>query len=379
VFTFRILVVFGTRPEAIKMAPVISELNQHDALETFICVTSQHQQMLNQVLEVFQITPDFDLQVMTRNQTLTEITIRILQGMEQILAQLNPDLVLVHGDTTTTFSVSLAAAYRKIGLGHIEAGMRTHQKYVPYPEELNRRLVGSLADLHFAPTQKEAMHLYREGITKESVCITGNTVIDALKMTIQKNYHHPLLEITQGKKIILITAHRRENLGKPMENMFRAIRRLVDIHPEVVALFPTHLNPIIRKKANMLLQNHPRIFLINPLHVVDFHNIAARSYLILTDSGGIQEEAPSLHVPVLIMRDITERPEVVNTGAAKLVGTDEKRILEEASHLITDEKCYKAMTGLSNPYGDGNASKRIVQRLLHYFDLSDDLPIPFHS
>jgi UDP-N-acetylglucosamine 2-epimerase (non-hydrolysing) len=377
VLMLRILVVFGTRPEAIKMAPLISELHRHHELKTFICVTSQHQQMLNQVLEVFQITPDFDLKIMTNHQTLTEITTRVLQGMEQVLEQVNPDFVLVHGDTTTTLSVSLAAVYRKIGIGHIEAGMRTHQKYLPYPEELNRRLVGGLADLHFAPTQKEANHLYREGVGKESVYITGNTVIDALKMTVRKNYHHPLLEYIQGKKLILVTAHRRENLGEPMGNMFRAIRRLVETHTDVVVVFPIHLNPVIQEKAKELLGNHPQIFLIPPLHVIDFHNFAARAYLILTDSGGIQEEAPSLQVPVLVMRDVTERPEVVTAGAAKLIGTGEANIFNEASHLILNDKAYKSMTKIRNPYGDGNASKRIVQGILYHFGFSNHLPIPF--
>ncbi|WP_028778797.1 non-hydrolyzing UDP-N-acetylglucosamine 2-epimerase [Shimazuella kribbensis] len=376
---FRILVVFGTRPEAIKMAPLICELHKHDELETFICVTSQHQQMLDQVLEIFQITPDFDLKAMTNRQTLTDITIRVLHGMEQVLEQVKPDLVLVHGDTTTTLSVSLAAVYRKIDVGHIEAGMRTHQKYLPYPEELNRRLVACLADLHFAPTHKEASHLYREGISKESVYITGNTAIDVLKMTIHENYEHPLLEQVQGKKMILITAHRRENLGEPMDHMFRAIRRLVETHSDVVAVFPIHLNPIIREKANILLQSHPRILLTDPLDVIEFHNIAARSYFILTDSGGIQEEAPTIQVPVLVMRDITERPEVVNVGAAKLVGTLEKRIFEEGSFLIKDKNAYQSMRGIINPYGDGEASKRIVQGILHHYGLADYLPSPFDS
>jgi UDP-N-acetylglucosamine 2-epimerase (non-hydrolysing) len=374
---FRILVVFGTRPEAIKMIPLINELRKHKQLETFICVTSQHQQMLTQVLEIFKINPDFDLKAMTDRQTLTDITIRVLQGMHQVLEQLKPDLVLVHGDTTTTFSVSLAAVYQKIEVGHVEAGMRTHQKYLPYPEELNRRLVASLADLHFAPTNKEADHLYREGISKESVYITGNTAIDVLKMTIQEDYDHPLFKQVLGKKMILITAHRRENLGEPMDNMFRAIRRLVETHSDVVAVFPIHLNPIIRKKANSLLQNHPKIFLIDPLDVVEFHNIAARAYFILTDSGGIQEEAPTIQVPVLIMRDITERPEVVNVGAAKLVGTNEKRIFEEGSYLIKDKNAYQSMRGIINPYGDGEASKRIVQGILHHYGLTKQPPSSF--
>ncbi|MCH5586683.1 UDP-N-acetylglucosamine 2-epimerase (non-hydrolyzing) [Shimazuella sp. AN120528] len=373
----RILVVFGTRPEAIKMSPLIYELQQHPDLETFLCVTSQHRQMLKQVLKAFHLKPNFDLEVMTDHQTLTEITYRVLVGMETVLNQLKPDLVLVHGDTTTTFSVSLAAAYQQIKVGHVEAGMRTHQKYLPYPEELNRRLVGSLADLHFAPTDKEANHLYREGISKDSVYITGNTAIDALSMTIQENYDHPLIKQVQGKKMILITAHRRENLGEPMDNMFQAIRRLVETYSDVVAVFPIHLNPIIQKKANSILRHHPRILLVDPLDVMDFHNIAARSYLILTDSGGIQEEAPSLHAPVLVMRDVTERPEVVRVGAAKLVGTDENRIFEEASILIKDRKAYQSMTGINNPYGDGKASKRIVQGILHHYRLTDYPPTPF--
>jgi UDP-N-acetylglucosamine 2-epimerase (non-hydrolysing) len=359
------------------MAPLISELHKHKEWELTICVTSQHKQMLKQVLDVFQITPDFDLEVMTNQQTLTEVTTRVLEGMAGVLEQVNPNLVLVHGDTTTTFSVSLAAAYRKICIGHIEAGMRTHQKYLPYPEEINRRLVGCLADLHFAPTEQEADHLYQEGVAKESVYITGNTVIDALKTTIQEDYYHPLLEQIEGKKLILITVHRRENIGEPMENMFRAIRRLIEANLNTVAVFPIHLNPVIRERANLLLGNHPRIFLIDPLNVIDFHNFAARSHFILTDSGGIQEEAPSLQVPVLVMRDITERPEVVKVGGAKLVGIDQEVIYKESSRLLLDCKVHQAMTGINNPYGDGQASERIVQGIKHYFGLSDNAPIPF--
>jgi UDP-N-acetylglucosamine 2-epimerase (non-hydrolysing) len=375
---FRILVVFGTRPEAIKMAPLISELRKHrKKWDVFICITSQHQHMLKQVLEVFQIKPDFDLNVMTNRQTLTEVTTRVLVGMEKVFDQLNPNLVLVHGDTTTTFSVSLAAAYRKICIGHIEAGMRTYKKYQPYPEELNRRLVGVLADLHFAPTQREANYLYQEGVAKETVYITGNTVIDALKTTVRKDYRNSLLDQIQEKKMILITAHRRENIGESMEKMFRAIRRLVEVHPNVAAVFPVHLNPVIREKATSLLGNHPRIYLIDPLNVIDFHNLAARSHFILTDSGGIQEEAPSLKVPVLVMRHVTERPEAVSAGVAKLVGTDETMIFEEGSRLILDDAAHRAMTGTDNPYGDGWASERIVQGILYYFGLSDHPPAPF--
>jgi UDP-N-acetylglucosamine 2-epimerase (non-hydrolysing) len=377
VIPFRILVVFGTRPEAIKMAPLIKELSQHKQFETLVCITSQHQQMLNQVLKIFKIKPDYDLKSMTEKQTLSEITIRILQGMEKIVKQVKPDLVLVHGDTTTTFSVSLAAVYQKVDVGHVEAGMRTYQKYLPYPEELNRRLVGSLADLHFAPTNKEAEHLYQEGIAKKFVYVTGNTAIDGLKMTIQKDYSHPLLAKNQNKKIILVTTHRRENIGEPMERIFRGIRRLIEIHTDTVAIFPVHLNPIIREKAQSILLNHPRILLVPPLHVIDFHNIAARSYLILTDSGGIQEEAPTLQVPLLIMRDVTERPEVVHIGAAKLIGTEEKQIVEEGSYLLQNKNAYQSMTKKINPYGDGNASKRIVQGILHYYGFSKHAPTPF--
>jgi UDP-N-acetylglucosamine 2-epimerase (non-hydrolysing) len=361
------------------MTPLIYELQHHPAFETFICVTSQHQQMLQQVIEEFHLKPDFDLKIMTNHQTLTEVTYRVLQGMEPILNHLKPDMVLVHGDTTTTFSVSLASAYQQIKIGHVEAGMRTHQKYLPYPEEMNRKLVGCLADLHFAPTKKEADHLYREGISKDAVYITGNTAIDTLGMTVQKNFNHPVIKQPQGHKLILVTAHRRENLGKAMDNMFRAIHRLVETHSDVVVVFPIHLNPLIQKKANFLLGHHPRILLIDPLNVIDFHNIAARSYLILTDSGGIQEEAPTLQVPVLVMRDVTERPEVVNAGAAKLVGTEENQIFEEANFLIKDRKVYQSMIGIDNPYGDGKASKRIIKGILHHYGLSNFRPTSFHS
>lgn len=376
-FIFKILAVFGTRPEAIKMAPLINELKACKKYKVYICVTSQHQQMLKQVLEIFKIKPDFDLNVMTHRQTISEITKRVLVGMEKILEQVNPHLVLVHGDTTTTFSVSLAAAYRKICIGHVEAGMRTHQKYYPFPEELNRCLVRVLADIHFAPTQSEAKYLYQEGVSKDNVYITGNTVIDALKVTVSKDYRNSILDQIKGKKMVLITAHRRENLGKPMENMFRAIRRLVEMHTQIVAVFPVHLNPDIREKANSLLGNHPRIYLINPLNVIDFHNLVARSHFILSDSGGIQEEAPSLNVPVLVMRNVTERSEAMIVGATKLVGTDEKTIFNEGSRLILDETARRAMIGTGNPYGDGQASKRIVQGINYHFGLSNHHPTPF--
>lgn len=374
---FRILVAFGTRPEAIKMAPLIRELRNQGNLDVYICVTSQHRHMLKQVLEVFKISPDFDLNIMSNHQTLTEVTTRVLTGMDKILKKVNPHLVLVHGDTTTTFSVALASAYRKICIGHVEAGMRTFEKYHPYPEELNRRLVSVMADLHFAPTQREANYLYQEGVTKETVFITGNTVIDALKTTVRKDYRHPITKQILGKKLILVTAHRRENLGKPMENMFRAIRRLVESHLDVVAIFPVHLNPEIREKANIMLGNHARIHLTDPLNIVDFHNLASRARLILTDSGGIQEEAPSFGVPVLVMRHVTERPEVITTGSAKLVGTDETMIFEEGSRLIMDDDAHNAMISKENPYGDGLASERIVQGIFYHFGLSKYPPAPF--
>lgn len=374
---FRILVVFGTRPEAIKLVPLIGQLRKYQEWETLICVTSQHRQMLQQVLDVFQLTPEFDLGVMADNQSLTEVTTRVLVGMEQVLEQVKPDLLLVHGDTTTTFAVSLAAAYRKITIGHVEAGMRTHEKYLPYPEELNRRIVGSLADLHFAPTKQEAMNLVQEGVTEPSIFITGNTAIDVLQLTVQKDYRHALLTQIKGKKMILVTAHRRENLGEPMMQMFRAIRRLIEVHDDVAVVFPIHLNPAVRKLASSTLNNHPRILLVEPLNVIDFHNFAARAYLILTDSGGIQEEAPTLQVPVLIMRSLTERPEVVTVGAAELVGTEEELIFRETSQLLVDEQAYQAMRGKRNPYGDGRASSRIVQAIRYYFGLTDQSPDSF--
>lgn len=359
----KIMVVFGTRPEAIKMCPLVKELKIRKNLETIVCVTGQHRQMLDQVLETFDITPDFDLSIMKKQQTLFDVTINILDKMRDVLAEVKPDVVLVHGDTSTTFVTALACFYLQIPVGHVEAGLRTHNIYSPYPEEFNRQAVGLVAKYHFSPTEQSRDNLLKEGKKDSSIYITGNTVIDALKTTVQENYMHKHIEWASNSRLIMITAHRRENLGQPMRNMFSAIKRIVDETPDIKVIYPIHMNPIVREAANEILGDNDRIRIIEPLEVLDFHNFMAKSYLILTDSGGVQEEAPSLGKPVLVMRDTTERPEGIEAGTLKLVGTDEEVIYSAFKELLENESEYKRMSKASNPYGDGESCKRIVDIL----------------
>ncbi|ALQ70698.1 UDP-N-acetylglucosamine 2-epimerase (non-hydrolyzing) [Bacillus cereus] len=365
----KVMTIFGTRPEAIKMAPLVLELQKHpDKIESIVTVTAQHRQMLDQVLSIFGITPDFDLNIMKDRQTLIDITTRGLEGLDKVMKEAKPDIVLVHGDTTTTFIASLAAFYNQIPVGHVEAGLRTWDKYSPYPEEMNRQLTGVMADLHFSPTAKSATNLQKENKDESSIFITGNTAIDALKTTVKETYSHPVLEKLGNDRLVLMTAHRRENLGEPMRNMFRAIKRLVDKHEDVQVVYPVHMNPVVRETANDILGDHGRIHLIEPLDVIDFHNVAARSYLMLTDSGGVQEEAPSLGVPVLVLRDTTERPEGIEAGTLKLAGTDEETIFSLADELLSNKEAHDEMSKASNPYGDGRASERIVEAILQHFN-----------
>jgi UDP-N-acetylglucosamine 2-epimerase (non-hydrolysing) len=374
----KVMTIFGTRPEAIKMAPLVLELKKHSELiEPIVTVTAQHRQMLDQVLEIFDIKPDYDLNIMKDRQTLTEITVRALEGLDDVMKKVKPDLVLVHGDTTTTFVASLAAFYNQIAVGHVEAGLRTWNKYSPFPEEMNRQLTGVIADLHFAPTKKAYENLINENKKPDSIFITGNTAIDALKTTVTDSYKHDILEKIGDDRMILLTAHRRENLGESMRNMFRAIKRIVQEHEDVQVVYPVHLNPAVREVADEILGNDPRIHLIEPLGVFDFHNLAARAFLILTDSGGVQEEAPSLGVPVLVLRDTTERPEGIEAGTLKLAGTNEETIYSMARELLNNRSEYEKMAKASNPYGDGQASKRIVQAILYYFGKAKSAPAPF--
>lgn len=373
----KIMTVFGTRPEAIKMAPLVHELRQYEELEPFVCVTAQHRQMLDQVLEIFAIEADADLNIMKERQTLTQVTTRVLEGLDDVMKTEKPDMVLVHGDTTTTFAASLAAMYNQIPVGHVEAGLRTWNKYSPFPEEMNRQLTGVMSDLHFAPTSQAADNLKREDKPVEAIHITGNTVIDALKTTVRDDYSHPVLEEFADKKLVLMTAHRRENLGEPMARMFRAIRRLVDKHEDIAVVYPVHLNPVVQEAAAKYLGEHPRIQLIAPLDAVDFHNFMSRAHLILTDSGGIQEEAPAFGVPVLVLRDTTERPEGIKAGTLKLAGTDEETIFGLADELLSSQEAYEKMAKAANPYGDGEASRRICEAILYYFGLRTEKPEPF--
>ena len=359
----KIMLVFGTRPEAIKMCPLVNELKTRDEVQTIVCVTGQHRQMLDQVLAAFHVVPDYDLSIMKEKQTLFDITTNILNRIREVLEKEKPDVVLVHGDTSTTFVTALACFYLQIPVGHVEAGLRTYNIYSPYPEEFNRQAVGIVSRYNFAPTELSKQNLLNEGKRAESIHVTGNTAIDALKTTVRADYTHPELEWAKGSRLILITAHRRENLGEPMENMFRAIRRVMDEHPDVKAIYPIHMNPLVRQTADEILGGEARIRIIEPLEVLDFHNFLARSYMILTDSGGIQEEAPSLGKPVLVMRDTTERPEGIAAGTLKLVGTDEEVIYRSFKQLLEDETEYAAMSNASNPYGDGFACKRIADIL----------------
>ena len=359
----KVMLVFGTRPEAIKMCPLVNELKTRKGIETAVCVTGQHRQMLDQVLEAFSVVPDYDLSVMKERQTLFDVTTNILNRIREVLEAVRPDVVLVHGDTSTTFVTALACYYLQIPVGHVEAGLRTYNIYSPYPEEFNRQAVGIIAAYHFAPTELSKENLLKEGKKPETIYVTGNTAIDALKTTVRKDYAHPVLEWAKDSRLIMITAHRRENLGEPMKHMFRAIRRVCDEHPDIKAVYPIHMNPAVRETAQAILGDDERIRIIEPLDVLDFHNFLARSYLILTDSGGIQEEAPSLGKPVLVMRDTTERPEGIAAGTLKLVGTDEGTIYENFKMLLEDQEAYRKMSTASNPYGDGFASKRIADIL----------------
>ncbi len=359
----KIIVVFGTRPEAIKMCPLVKELKERKSIETIVCVTGQHRQMLDQVLETFEITPEYDLSIMKSNQTLFDVTINILDKMKKVLDEEKPDVVLVHGDTSTTFVTSLACFYLQIPVGHVEAGLRTHNIYSPFPEEFNRQAVGLVAKYHFAPTEQSRNNLIKEGKKETSIYVTGNTVIDALKTTVQKNYTHEHIEWASGSRLIMITAHRRENLGAPMRNMFRAIKRIVNETPDIKVIYPIHMNPAVREAADEILGDDDRIRIIEPLEVLDFHNFMAKSYLILTDSGGVQEEAPSLGKPVLVMRDTTERPEGIKAGTLKLVGTDEEVIYSSFKELLIDKELYQKMSKASNPYGDGESCKVIADIL----------------
>lgn len=358
-----VMLVFGTRPEAIKMCPLVNELKTRKNLNTIVCVTGQHRQMLDQVLEAFDVTPDYDLSIMKDKQTLFDITTNILNGIGKVLDEVKPDVVLVHGNTSTTFVTALACFYKQIAVGHVEAGLRTYDIYSPYPEEFNRQAVGIVAKYNFSPTELSKNNLLKEGKNPDNIYVTGNTAIDALKTTVREDYTHPELEWAADSRLIVITAHRRENLGEPMHNMFRAIRRIMDEHPDVKAIYPIHMNPVVREAATQELGGCDRIHIIEPLEVLDFHNFLARSFMILTDSGGIQEEAPSLGKPVLVMRDTTERPEGIAAGTLKLVGTDEQVIYDNFKLLLEDKNAYDEMAHASNPYGDGLACVRIADIL----------------
>lgn len=365
----KVMVVFGTRPEAIKMAPLIFQLKkQSEKFETMTVVTAQHRQMLDQVLQTFNIEPDIDLDIMGKSQTLTDITVKILNQLDKLLKEVKPDIILVHGDTTTTFATSLAAFYNQVRIGHVEAGLRTWEKYSPFPEEMNRQMTDAVTDLYFAPTMQSKENLIKENHDEKNIFVTGNTAIDALKLTVQENYHHDVLEqIPSNHRLILVTMHRRENQGEPMRRVFRTLRQVVEAHDDVEVIYPVHLSPAVQEAAKEILSNHPQIHLIEPLDVVDFHNIAARSYFIMSDSGGVQEETPSLGKPVLVLRDTTERPEGVTAGTLKLVGTESENIREAMETLLTDETVYHQMSQAGNPYGDGRASERIVEAIAYYF------------
>ena len=355
-----VLLIFGTRPEAIKMCPLVKALKSRKAFRTLVAVTGQHREMLDEILRCFSVIPDYDLDLFRKERPLTELNAVILEGVGRLLREISPDLVLVHGDTSTTFVTALAAFYMQIPIGHVEAGLRTYNMYSPYPEEFNRQAVGLVAKYHFSPTELSRENLLREGKDESTIFVTGNTAIDALKTTVRADYSHPELEWAKDSRLIMITAHRRENLGVPMENMFRAIRRIIDEHPDVKAIYPIHMNPAVRETASKYLSGCDRIRIIEPLDVLDFHNFLANCYMILTDSGGIQEEAPSLGKPVLVMRDTTERPEGIKAGTLRLVGTDESVIYSNFKELLEDEDAYIKMSRASNPYGDGNACRRIA-------------------
>jgi len=379
----KVMTVFGTRPEAVKMCPLVQALNQDERIESILCVTAQHREMLDQVLDIFKLKPDYDLNIMQNRQTLVGITTRALEGLTEVLAAVRPDIVLVHGDTTTTFIAGLAAFYAQISVGHVEAGLRTYDKYSPFPEEMNRKLTGALADLHFSPTEANRQNLLREGVPDENIFITGNTVIDALKSTVKESYQFKDSFLAayrfEGKRLILVTAHRRENLGEPLENICSALLSIVEIYPDVEMIYPVHLNPAVKDVAHRILGKHPRIFLINPIDVQDLHNLMARSYFVMTDSGGLQEEAPSLGKPVLVLRKETERPEAVEAGTVRLVGTDRAEIIEAAKDLLEGGSSWSAMAHAVNPYGDGNACKRIIDALVWSYHKNTERPKGFHG
>ncbi|KGP71973.1 non-hydrolyzing UDP-N-acetylglucosamine 2-epimerase [Pontibacillus yanchengensis] len=374
----KVMTIFGTRPEAIKMAPLVLELKKRsDQFEPIVTVTAQHREMLDQVLSIFGVEPDYDLNIMKSRQTLAQITTRAMEGLDEVMKETKPDMVLVHGDTTTTFAASLAAFYNQIPVGHVEAGLRTWNKYSPFPEEMNRQLTGVMADLHFTPTNQSKQNLLDENKPEERIFVTGNTAIDALKTTVKDDYTHDILKKAEDKRLVLVTAHRRENLGDKMRQMFSAIKRLVDTHEDVEVVYPVHLNPVVQETANEILGNDDRIHLIQPLDVIDFHNFASRSHLILTDSGGVQEEAPSLGVPVLVLRDTTERPEGIKAGTLKLAGTDEDNIFSMANEILSNDEAFESMSKASNPYGDGEASSRICEAIRYFYNHREERPAPF--
>jgi len=378
----KVMSVFGTRPEAIKMAPLVKELESTPEIESVVCVTAQHREMLDQVLDIFKIQPDYDLDIMKDKQTLTDITMRALKGLEEVMQEAKPDLVLVHGDTSTTFVGALAAFYQKIQVGHVEAGLRTFDKYQPFPEEMNRKLTGSLADLHFSPTRLAKEHLLAEGISEDIIYITGNTAIDALKITIQEEYtfNEPILNTISfdERRVITMTAHRRENLGEPLENICRSVLRLVEEYEDIEVVYAVHKNPIVQNTAKKYLGNHPRIHLLDPLDMKDMHNLLQRSYLVLSDSGGLQEEVPSMGKPVLVLRNVTERPEGVKAGTLKLLGVEEENIYQGTKELLDNEEKYQEMAQAVNPFGDGEASARIVEAILHAFGVKKGKPADFY-
>ena len=375
----KVMTVFGTRPEAIKMAPLVLELQkQSQRFEAITTVSAQHREMLDQVLDIFHIKPDYDLNIMHARQTLTDITSNVLINLDKILKEAKPDIVLVHGDTTTTFAASLAAFYNQIPIGHVEAGLRTWEKYSPYPEEMNRQMTDAMTDLYFAPTTQSKANLLKENHKEDNIYITGNTAIDALKQTVDKGYHHDILDkVSPDNKLILLTMHRRENQGGPMRRVFKVIREVVESREDVEVIYPVHLSPAVQEAAKEILGNTERIHLISPLDVVDFHNLAARSYFIMTDSGGVQEEAPSLGKPVLVLRDTTERPEGVEAGTLKLVGTESEKVKQEMEELLDNAAEYQRMSQAKNPYGDGKASERILDAIAYYFGVTDKKPIEF--
>lgn len=374
----KVMTIFGTRPEAVKMAPLVLELQKReDEIESIVCVTAQHRQMLDQVLDFFEIRPNYDLNVMKDRQTLTETTVRVLEGLDPVLTEAKPDIVLVHGDTQTTFLASYAAFLKQIQVGHVEAGLRTWNKLSPYPEEMNRQLAGVLSDVHFAPTEWSANNLRKENKSDAAIYVTGNTATDVFQYTVDESFSHPVIDWSKGKRMILMTAHRREALGEPHRNIFRAVKRIADEHEDVVVVYAVHPNPAVREPANEILGGHPRIRLIDPLDVFEFHNFYPHAYMIMTDSGGLQEEAPSFGVPTLVLRDTTERPEGIEAGTLELVGTDEDLVYNRAHALLTDSQLYGRMSQAANPYGDGRASERIVDAIMHHFGRLEQRPDPF--